>query len=101
MIDSSARWAQVLKRMRENKEDFLIGACSDLRDIKFTNDLIIINAQNQTVYSILKKHNSVLNKYAGGDYIQILLEDNKNRQETIRKLKSLFGEKLTVVYHEI
>jgi len=94
MFDTSQIWALVLKKLRENNESVLLAVCSDL-DLEFTSNDIIITAHNETVFAMLKKHLPTLNKYAGGDYIQVHKPAKKNN-ETIRKLKELFGEKLTV-----
>jgi len=96
MFDTSELWGNVLKKLRENDEAVLIGACSDLRDIEFTNELINITAHNDTVYGILKKYIDVLNKYAGGQYIQVMPPKKKGNKQTIEKLRELFGDKLKV-----
>ena len=97
MFDTSMVWALVLKKLRENNESALFGACSDLRDIEFTTNDIIIYAHNETVYAILTKHLGTLNKYAGGQYITInLAKRDASRRQTIERLKEIFGEKLKV-----
>jgi len=98
MFDTSEVWAKVLKGLRENNESVLFGACSDLRDIEFTGNEIIIHAHNESVYGILKKHLSTLNKYAGGQYIDLQRGKQENsKQQTIEKLRELFGEKLQII----
>ena len=97
MFDTSLVWAQVLKKLRDNNEHALHGACADLRDIEFTADYVIITAHNQTVYTILKKHLDLLNKYAGGEYIQLwLAKKEANKKKTIEQLQEIFGDKLIV-----
>ena len=98
MFDTSEVWARVLKGLRENNESVLFGACSDLRDIEFTGNEIIIHAHNESVYGILKKHLGTLNKYAGGQYIDLqLAKKDAYKTQVIENLKELFGDKLQVV----
>jgi len=97
MFDTSEVWAKVLKGLRENGESVLFGACSDLRDIEFTTDFVIITVYNESVYAILKKHLTTLNKYAGGAYIELhLAKKDIDKTRTIEKLKELFGDKLKI-----
>ena len=97
MFDTSEVWAKVLKSLRENGESVLFGACSDLGDIEFTSDCVIITAHNESVYAILKKHLPTLNKYAGGPYIDLkLAKKDTYKTDVIEKLKELFGDKLKV-----
>jgi len=97
MFDTSEVWAKVLKSLRENAESVLFGACSDLHDIEFTSNEIIIHAHNESVYGILKKHLAALNKYAGGEYIDLqLAKKDTYKTQTIENLKKLFGDKLKI-----
>lgn len=97
MFDTSVIWANVLKKLRENNEIVLMTVCSDLSDIEFTNDNIIINTNNETTYSMLNKYLKTLNNYAGGDIINInLYKKQKANTQYIEKLTKMFGKKIKV-----
>ena len=99
MYDTSKVWAGVLKGLRENNEIVLLGICADLKDIEFSNNYITITVNDQARYGMLSKHKDILNKYANGDdVIQIHMNTKKKeKNETIYKLKELFGENLQIV----
>jgi len=97
MFDMSDVWAGVLKSLRENKEPVLLGACSDPDDIEFTRDYINLTTSSESIFLIWKKYQDILNKYAGGDYIQIFLKKKTHgHNKTTEKLREIFGDKLKV-----
>ena len=96
----SDTWANVLKKLRENKEPVLLGACSDPDDIEFTRDYINLTTYNESVFMLWQKYLDTLNKYAGGDYIRVFLKKRADRNnKTVEKLREIFGDKLKVEIH--
>ena len=93
MFDTSSIWAGVLKKLRENKEHLLLGACSDL-DVAFTTDDIFVTTHNDTMHAILAKNLLTLNKYAGGEYISLRQTQKSAPNTNTEKLKEMFGDKL-------
>lgn len=88
-------WAKVLRSLREKEEHSLFSLVSNLNNVEFTDNSIIITTNSDAEYKVLTSNRNKLNRLAGGDYIAVeLYRQNKVANENISKLQELFGEKL-------
>ena len=86
-----------MKKLRENNEPVLHGACMDLNDIEFTGDAINITIEDEATFALLNKYKETLNQYAGNPIINILRGKKiKADVNKINRLKAVLGDILTV-----
>jgi len=96
--DMSKMWGTVLRGLREKRENFLYAACSELKDIEYTNDTIEIYCKDDMTFELLKKNIKKIESIAGKGIINIYKKKvhTKHNQQIIDGLKGLFGDRLTV-----
>ena len=97
--DMSRVWGQVLRGLRESGETMLHAACIDLSSVDYTRDTIEITCKDDSLYNLLTKHKTVLEKFAGVGSITILKNQTQPtaNKDIITRLGGLFGGRLTVV----
>ena len=91
-------WAHILKFLRENGENILLSAISNLQII-FTRETITIISPNSAVYDLLIKHQSIFDTYAGKSglvNIKKVTKQEKPQMTLEQKLAKIFGDKLII-----
>ena len=96
--DMSKTWGTVLKGLRESGENMLYAACSEIKNIDYTQDTIEIKCKDESLYTLLTKHKPKLEKLAGSGCVNIYKPtDNTNgKKHIIDGLTRLFGDKLVI-----
>ena len=96
--DMSRVWGQVIRGLRESGENMLYAAIADLSTVDYTNDTIEITCKDDSLFNLLTKHKAKLEKFAGAGAVSIFRQskpEHKNK-DTITRLESLFGARLTI-----
>lgn len=96
-----AVWVKILRALREQKNFALFGLLSNMDDVEFAEDKIVLHAHNEGEKSMLKKHLATLQKLAESE-VQITVQDQTNfvqeeHDEYVTRLKELFGDKVEIV----
>jgi hypothetical protein len=93
-MQTQDNYLKLLKLLRENGEEILLSAFSNITPT-YTHDSIIITTNKRATFEILKKYQEKISEYAGLA-ITLTFKPLETRETTENKLEKLFGEKLVV-----
>lgn len=96
-----AVWVKILRGLREAKNFALFGLLSNMDDVEFDADKIILHAHNESEKNMVKNHLATLKDLAGAE-VQIAVQDHTNivqdeNADYVTRLKELFGDKVEIV----
>jgi hypothetical protein len=90
LMETKNLWARTLKALRDNGEDFVLGAIANL-SVSFTHDTIILHA-NKSIAALIQKRRDMF-----PENLVIRMPTDEKPVETIeQKLFKLFGKKLEI-----
>ena len=90
-METQRDWAKTLRSLRENGNDFLLNAISNV-PISFTHDTIIMHAPNESIAELVNRKKELF-----PENLKIRLPHHEQKIETMeQKLQKLFGERLEV-----
>ena len=96
-----AVWVKILRALRTEKNFALFGLLSNMDDVEFTNDQIILHTHNEAEKNKLKNHLPTLQTLAGSE-AEVIVQNvgtvvKNDNAEFVSRLKELFGDKVEIV----
>lgn len=96
-----AVWAKILRTLRENQNFGLFGLLSNMDDVSFVDDQIILHTHNEAEKNMIKNHLATLQDLAGAETKLVVQEQTAlvqdDNAEYVTRLKDLFGDKVEIV----
>lgn len=94
-------WVKILQTLRAEKNFALFGLLSNMDDVVFQDNKIVLRIHNEAEKNVIKNHLAIIQKIAGENVILELQDcinvvEEKN-DEYVTRLKELFGDKVEIV----
>ncbi|MCL2570408.1 MAG: hypothetical protein FWE16_04345 [Firmicutes bacterium] len=96
--DMSVVWGNLLKKLRERKEEMLYSICANHADVEFLYDSIIAYIDNNAFAKILHDKRTLIDSIIGESILMIInKKESIITNEKVAKLKKLFGDNLVIL----